>query len=86
MQQKDNAPAAGEDERNFASSYRFCEEKLGEGQYAVVRKAEHIRTKKFYAVKCIEKDGLSEEDLQALIVEVQAMRRVCTDLLAAMQC
>lgn len=52
------------------------EDKLGEGQFATVRKAQDKRTGRIVAVKCIEISRLSKEDDAALKVEVEVMRKV----------
>lgn len=77
------APASIED--CFAASYRLMtreEDKLGEGQFATVRKAQDKRTGHIVAVKCIEISRLSKEDEAALKVEVEVMRKVRPCVLA----
>lgn len=49
---------------------------LGEGQFSVVRRAKHKATGRSFAVKCIRKVSLTEEDLAALVDEVQVMRKL----------
>ena len=36
--------------------------KLGEGTFSVVREGTHKPTGKKFAIKCVKKDGLTEED------------------------
>lgn len=63
----------------FGTVYRLMlkdEDKLGEGQFATVRKAVDKRTGAIVAVKCIELSKLTKEDAEALKVEVAVMRKV----------
>jgi calcium/calmodulin-dependent protein kinase I len=76
---KADSPGDQSRDQPFAFTYKLlldANDKLGEGQFAVVRKAQHKQSGKIYAVKCIKKAQLNEEDLQALIVEVQVMKKL----------
>jgi len=56
----------------FALTYEL-REKLGQGQYAIVHKGIRKSDGMIVAVKCIKKDKLTKEDLEALSVEVKSM-------------
>jgi hypothetical protein len=63
----------------FAFHYKMLnrdEDKLGEGQFATVRKAIQKKTGKVVAVKCILVSKLTKEDSDALKVEIEVMRMV----------
>lgn len=73
-------PAVVDDGRSgqgFAFHYKLLnreEDKLGEGQFATVRKAVQKKTGKMVAVKCILVSKLTKEDEDALKVEIEVMR------------
>jgi hypothetical protein len=72
------APSAGG--QGFAFHYKLLnreEDKLGEGQFATVRKAVQKKTGKVVAVKCILTSKLTKEDEDALKVEIEVMKMVC---------
>ncbi len=52
------------------------EDKLGEGQFATVRKAIQKKTGKVVAVKCILVSNLTKEDEDALKIEIEVMKMV----------
>lgn len=63
----------------FSQHYQLLtgeDSKLGEGQFAVVRKGINRSTGAIVAVKCIELSRLTKEDEDALEVEVEVMRRL----------
>jgi hypothetical protein len=61
---------------NFYMLLTGDEDKLGEGQFAIVRKGVSRATGQVVAVKCIELARLTKEDEDALVIEVEVMRRV----------
>ncbi|TMW55519.1 hypothetical protein Poli38472_010401 [Pythium oligandrum] len=61
--------------RSFTQEYSLGKE-LGAGSFSVVRQAIHKQTGEKYAVKCIERDGLSEEDIEALTTEVEILQQM----------
>lgn len=65
-----------EEIHSFKKSYKLAK-KLGEGKYADVFLATNRRTKMQYAVKCINKSKLvDEEDVEALAQEIKIMQRM----------
>lgn len=50
--------------------------RLGSGSYSTVRDAVHVRSKENVAVKIVTKTALTQEDLDALYVEVEVLRKV----------
>lgn len=65
--------------RTFDAHYRMLlseDQKLGEGQFAIVRRGVHKVTGQIVAVKCIELSRLTKEDEDALEVEVEVMRKL----------
>jgi hypothetical protein len=77
------APAAPQSNdlpgQGFAFHYKMMnreEDKLGEGQFATVRKAVQKKTGRIVAVKCITIAKLTKEDEEALKVEIEVMRMV----------
>lgn len=50
--------------------------RLGSGSYSTVRDAVCVRTKESVAVKIVTKVALTQEDLDALYVEVDVLRKV----------
>ena len=75
-------PAAAVEEKpgqGFAFHYKMMnrdEDKLGEGQFATVRKAIQKKTNKVVAVKCILVSKLTKEDEEALKIEIEVMKTV----------
>jgi hypothetical protein len=67
--------AAAASKRTFASAYTV-NEKLGKGNYATVYRVvpKDGSSSKSFAAKCIKKRDLTKEDIDALAVEVQAMK------------
>lgn len=64
----------------FSEHYQLLtsdDAKLGEGQFAIVRKGINRATGAVVAVKCIKLSQLTKEDEDALEVEVEVMRKVC---------
>ncbi|KAJ0399737.1 hypothetical protein P43SY_009318 [Pythium insidiosum] len=61
--------------RSFAQEYALGKE-LGSGSFSVVREATHKQTGAKYAVKCIKRDGLSDDDIAALTIEVQILQQM----------
>lgn len=53
------------------------QKQIGEGKYAEVFLVSHKRTKMLYAVKCIAKSKLvDQEDVQALAQEIKIMKKM----------
>lgn len=50
--------------------------KLGSGSYSTVREATHVRSGERVAVKVVTKAALTQEDLDALYVEVDVLRKL----------
>jgi len=65
----------GDDKRKCPEVYDFGEE-LGRGGFSVVRKAVHKQSKGVFAVKIIEKNPESAEELQLLQREIDIMRKL----------
>lgn len=49
---------------------------IGSGTFSVVRIAVHKPTSQRYAIKCIKRDGLVAEDIEALTTEVAILKQV----------
>jgi calcium/calmodulin-dependent protein kinase I len=49
---------------------------IGSGTFSVVREAIHKPTGVKYAIKCIKRDGLVAEDIEALTTEVAILKQV----------
>jgi serine/threonine protein kinase len=49
---------------------------IGSGTFSVVRDAIHKPTGQKYAIKCIKREGLSAEDIEALTTEVAILKQV----------
>lgn len=49
---------------------------IGSGTFSVVRIAVHKPTGQRYAIKCIKRDGLVAEDIEALTTEVAILKQV----------
>ena len=49
---------------------------IGSGTFSVVRTAVHNPTAQRYAIKCIKRDGLVAEDIEALTTEVAILKQV----------
>ncbi|KAG7383408.1 hypothetical protein PHYBOEH_009939 [Phytophthora boehmeriae] len=60
--------AVGDASRRFADEYTLGKE-LGSGTFSVVREATHKTTGERYAIKCIKRQQLSKDDLEALVAE-----------------
>ena len=58
--------------------------RLGSGSYSTVRDAVCVRTKESVAVKIVTKVALTQEDLDALYVEVDVLRKVRFECLRAL--
>jgi len=67
--------ATGEPSSGFDTQYTLGK-KLGEGTFSIVREGIHKETGHKYAVKCIKKQGLTQEDLDALHEEVKILKQV----------
>jgi hypothetical protein len=50
---------------------------IGSGTFSVVKEAIHKPTGQKYAVKCIKRQGLTVEDVEALTTEVAILKQVC---------
>lgn len=78
-----SASGAGAGQRSpFSFHYTLLKDdksKLGEGQFAVVRKAIDNKTGDHVAVKCIDISRLTAEDEDALKVEVEVMKALSHD-------
>ncbi|OQR99104.1 calcium/calmodulin-dependent protein kinase [Achlya hypogyna] len=68
------APAEGE-AKHFDAVYTLGK-KLGEGTFSVVKEGTHKVTGKKYAIKCIKKQGLTQEDLDALHEEISILKKM----------
>lgn len=49
---------------------------IGSGTFSVVRVAIHKPTSQRYAIKCIKRDGLVAEDIEALTTEIAILKQV----------
>lgn len=49
---------------------------IGSGTFSVVKEAIHKQTNQKYAIKCIKRKGLSEEDIEALTTEVAILKQI----------
>lgn len=49
---------------------------IGSGTFSVVRDAIHKPTGQKYAIKCIKREGLTAEDIEALTTEVAILKQV----------
>lgn len=49
---------------------------IGSGTFSVVRDAIHKPTGQRYAIKCIKREGLVAEDIEALTTEVAILKQV----------
>lgn len=63
------------DPKSFYANYTLGEH-LGKGKFAEVKKCTHSATKQVYAAKMLIKAKMDEEDLKALVDEVQIMQRI----------
>lgn len=61
--------------KGFSKVYTLGK-KLGSGSYSTVREATHIVTGEKVAVKVVTKSALTQEDLDALYVEVDVLRKL----------
>lgn len=61
--------------RRFEEIYKLGKT-LGSGTFSVVREAVHLQTKERYAIKCIKREGLNADDMEALIAEVTILREM----------
>ncbi|RHZ27353.1 hypothetical protein DYB26_010087, partial [Aphanomyces astaci] len=59
----------------FTDQYKLGET-LGTGNFSVVREALHKPSGQRYAIKCIKKGGLSNDELEALTTEVAVLKQV----------
>ncbi|RHY02607.1 hypothetical protein DYB25_011633, partial [Aphanomyces astaci] len=59
----------------FEANYTLGK-KLGEGTFSVVKEGIQKSTGKKFAIKCIKKSGLSQEDLDALHEEIDILKKV----------
>lgn len=55
---------------------------IGSGTFSVVRDAIHKPTGQKYAIKCIKREGLTAEDIEALTTEVAILKQVGSQLVA----
>lgn len=53
---------------------------IGSGSYSVVREGVHKHSKEKFAIKCIKRSELTEEDDEAIMTEVAILQQVCTCL------
>lgn len=53
---------------------------IGSGTFSVVRIAVHKPTGQRYAIKCIKREGLVAEDIEALTTEVAILKQVSFNL------
>lgn len=60
---------------DFKSNYTLGK-MIGSGTFSVVREALHKETHQKFAIKCIKKDGLTEEDIEALTTEVAILKQM----------
>ncbi|CAK4276809.1 hypothetical protein Ae201684P_009725 [Aphanomyces euteiches] len=58
---------------SFAEQYRLGDT-LGAGTFSIVKEGIHRPTGQRYAVKCIKKDGLSDDELEALTTEIAVLK------------
>ncbi|CCI40863.1 unnamed protein product [Albugo candida] len=49
---------------------------IGSGTFSIVREGIHKPTKQKYAIKCIKRDGLTVEDIEALTTEVAILKQM----------
>ncbi|CAH0481890.1 unnamed protein product [Peronospora belbahrii] len=69
-----SAPAAV-DFNSFEEQYTLGKV-IGSGTFSVVRIAVHKPTNQRYAIKCIKRDGLVAEDIEALTTEVAILKQI----------
>lgn len=50
---------------------------IGSGSYSVVREGVHKHSKEKFAIKCIKRSELTEEDDEAIMTEVAILQQVC---------
>ena len=60
---------------SFMQQYELGK-KLGSGTFSVVKEAVHKKSSQRFAVKCIDKKGLTPEDIEALTAEVEILKAV----------
>ncbi|OQR93750.1 calcium/calmodulin-dependent protein kinase [Thraustotheca clavata] len=70
------APPATEGETKRFNAVYTLGKKLGEGTFSVVKEGTHKETGKKYAIKCIKKQGLTQEDLDALHEEISILKKM----------
>ena len=61
--------------KKFEDNYTL-EKKLGSGAFSIVREATHKDSGKKFAVKCIKKDGMSDDDKAGLVLEIKILKEV----------
>ncbi|KDO32715.1 CAMK/CAMK1 protein kinase [Saprolegnia parasitica CBS 223.65] len=67
---------AGEGETKHFDEVYTLGKKLGEGTFSVVKEGTHKASGKKYAIKCIKKQGLTQEDLDALHEEISILKKM----------
>lgn len=60
---------------NFSDQYQLGK-MIGSGTFSVVREAIHKESNQKYAIKCIKREGLTAEDIEALTAEVAILKQV----------
>ena len=60
---------------SFADQYTLGK-MIGSGTFSVVREAIHIKSGQKYAIKCIKREGLTPEDIEALTAEVTILKQM----------
>lgn len=65
----------GPNPNSFEEQYNLGK-MIGSGTFSVVREAIHIPTGQKYAIKCIKREGLTAEDIEALTTEVAILKQV----------
>ena len=59
---------------------------IGSGTFSVVREGVHRRTGQKYAIKCIKRQGLTGEDIEALTAEVNILKQVYLESVRLIVC
>ncbi|GMF38932.1 unnamed protein product [Phytophthora fragariaefolia] len=67
--------AAASNPNGFEEQYSLGKV-IGSGTFSVVRVAIHKPTGQRYAIKCIKREGLVAEDIEALTTEVAILKQV----------
>jgi calcium/calmodulin-dependent protein kinase I len=71
----DDAPAVGASRGKVTDAYSMGKV-IGSGSYSVVREGVHKRSKEKFAIKCIKRSELTDEDDEAIMTEVAILQQM----------